>query len=409
VALRLGRLERWSLLAAGVACAACRYSFSNPVERLRAGEVSGRTLADPQDSGHFLPTGGISVSIQGSTFDQVTHDTGLFILIPLPVGEHTLLFRSGTTLSLVRHAEVALGRDGQREGVSLGDVVIPFAGAVGGTVSDTLHGGVVVDEATGQVAPIAGGAFRLEAVSLGDHRLKFGLVDYVGDEEWVGGPADLHLDAGASSSLTRLALVPVRPALGNGRLRVRLVSLEPAIAPVDIPLTITEALRGAIAPLPPPDAGGVVELALPEGIYEVGITPPAAFAGVIPAPLPATAVVLSSEVAEVGSLYLVPTATSHAAQVMCRVGDDCGRGGTCASGQCIDWAPPPAVPARVPLCNLRMDQSTGGPCVTDAGVDGIWVPAGSGFATCLACSTECTPDSLSLVQAPPLSPTGSCP
>jgi hypothetical protein len=381
--------------------AGCQYGFSNPAEQLHPGQVSGRAVSDPLSSGTVVPAAGVSVSLQGSTFDQVTHDTGRFALIPLPVGHHRLMFRQGTELALVRHVEVALGRDGQPEGVSLGDVVLPFAAAVAGSVTETFHPGVVVDEATGQAGSVYFGRFELGGVSLGEHLLKVGLVE-APDQEWVGGPVGFSLGPEAQSAVTRMAVLPVRPATAaTGLLRFRVASIAPGITAADAVVTVAEALRGPVAGVPAPDARGDVELTVPEGVYLVSIAPPSTASGV-PSPPPATGVVISGETADLGTLYLVASSVTLAAQYLCQEQADCGQRGSCDAGACLGWTPPAVAPARLPLCELRSDYCSPGQACTVGGLPGRCLSPGGGDQACVPCGTACTADGIAALDA------GSC-
>ena len=392
---RVGLAWLW---VAATALSSCPYSFSNPVDRLGVGQISGRTVADPLATGKASPQGGISVSLKGSTFDQVTHGTGYFTLIPLPAGLHTLLFRQGTALSLVRHVEVGLGPNGQPDAVSLGDVLVPFGGSVAGTTSD-YHSGVVVDETTGLTGEVSGGRFRLDAVSLGDRVFKVGEVDTSTSEEWVGGPVGISLGPDAQAAVTELGVIPVHAVTASpGTIRFRVVSLLPAIAAGDILVTVTEVLRGPLASLPAPDAQGQVEFETAEGIYQVAIAPPAAYAGQVTAPPAATAVAIAGQVADLGTLYLVPPGLPAADQLLCQAAADCLPRGTCATGSCQNWSPPVVAPARVPLCPLRLDFcSATNPCTTAEGLPGQCQAVGTGtYQTCVPCGTECTVDGTDL-------------
>jgi len=386
------------LWIAATALTSCPYSFTNPVDGLGVGQISGRTVADPLATGQASPVGGISVSLKGSTFDQVTHDTGYFTLIPLPAGEHTLLFRQGTNLSLVRHVEVGLGPNGQPDGVSLGDVLVPFAGSVAGTTSD-YNSGVVVDETSGLTADVSSGRFRLDAMSLGDHLFKVGEVNTSTAGEWVGGPVGISLGSDAQAAVTELGVIPVHEVTpSTGTVRFRAVSLLPALAPSDILVTVSEVLRGPLAPAPAPAADGQVEVALAEGIYLVAIAPPSAQAGEVSAPPAATAVVIAGQVADLGSLYLVPPGLPAAAQLLCQVAADCLPGGTCSAGSCLNWSPPAVAPARTPLCQLRLDYcGAGQACTTADGLAGQCSAVSTGpYQTCVPCGTDCTADGIDL-------------
>lgn len=395
---------------AALAFAACQFSYTNPAERLRAGEVSGRTVADLAVTGTAQPAAGVSVSIKGSAFDQVTHDTGRFTMLPLPPGRHTLLFRKGTELALTRNVEVELGPDGQPDGVTLGDVEVPFAASVRGRIAGGTQvvGGTAVDETTG-LTVAAPETFQLDVLSQGEHVLKFGLVGSLG-KEWVGGPVVVRLEPPDQSSVVRLADVVVHPATSStGRIRFRLVSLHPQLAPAQMLVTVTEQVRGVLAPdaVPAPDASGWVDLEAAEGIYQVAIAAPAPYDAAVAAPQPATAVVVAGELADLGSLYLVPPDVRAAAQYLCATGDDCGKGGVCTDGSCPrNWNPPPAAPASLPICPGPYDCTAGTACFDDTGRPGFCVAtAGTTYASCLGCGLgACTADGIATTLPSPLCP-----
>jgi hypothetical protein len=399
-------------LAAATGSLSCKYSFSNPADRLAAGQISGRTLADVRVLGAPVPEGGISVSLKGSAYDQVTHPTGRFTLLPLPPGTHTLLFRRGTELALTRRVELALGPDGQPAGVSLGDLDVPFAGVIHGTVS-LFQSGLVVDEITGATGFAMTGEYDLPAVGLGLHRLKVGLIDHESGAEWVGGPLELTLPPEAQSSITRAALVSAHPAVGTGRVRVRLVSLHPDIAVSDMSLLITELVRGVYGGgTTTALADGTVELDAPEGVYELRLSAHGPHAAEVTNPPPATVVVLTGEVADAGTLYLVPPGLPAAAQLRCEDASDCGDLTCDPTGQCVNWSPPPAAPASLPFCYARMDFCADlWSCSTPAGQGGWCVGQANGTQACVPCDTACTVDGTNVLQAPPqgpISPTGQC-
>jgi hypothetical protein len=392
-------------LSAGLVVAACQYSFSNPVEQLGAGQVSGRTVADLMATGEVEPAGGVAVSIKGSAFDQVTHPTGRFTMIPLPVGRHTLLFRKSTELALVRSVEVRSRPDGQPDGVLLGDVLLPPAASVGGVVAGApaADGGLVVDEESGLTASVRrDGDYRLDGMSLGEHVLKFGVIEYGAGIEWVGGPVVVRLDPTAASSLVQLADTPVRPATAaTGRLRFRVVSLHGGISTADVLITVEGLLRGPLpaADIPAPDSDGQVEIDPPEGTYRIRIAAPAPLASEVTAPPPAAAVVISGEVADLGALYLVPPGVPAAAQALCQEQADCGRS-DCTGGSCVGYTAPLIAPAGLPFCDVSGNVcGAGAPVCTGLNGEAGWCNnVGNARYSCVPCGTSCTTDGQAVYQ-----------
>jgi hypothetical protein len=170
-------------------------------------------------------------------------------------------------------------------------------------------------------------------------------------------------------------------------------------------LGIDEELRGPVpgADIPAPDPDGLVELDLPEGIYRVRIAAPPAYAPEVTAPQPATAVVLAGEVADLGGLYLVPPGLPAAAQLLCIIDAECGRG-TCAQGSCRNYSPPLRAPAGLPLCDPVDGKCTtaGTTCLALDGETGSCQDAIPGNAICVPCGLECTPDGVGILR-------GTCP
>jgi hypothetical protein len=398
-------------LCAALALGACKYGYDNPAERLRPGLVTGRTVADLAAQGTPQPTGGIAVSLKGSAFDQVTHPpTGRFGMLPLPAGPHTLLFRRGTELALVRRVQLELGRDGQPDAVELGDVRVPFAGEIDGLVSDAVHDGLVLDETTGITAGAAGGAYRFQGASVGPHRLKAGLFSTALGLAWVGGPIDVTLGDEAQSAVTHAARLVVHPAAGTGRLRLTVVSLHPDISPPEVTVTLEDAVRGPLAGVPSPDARGLVELDAPEGVYRVRLVPPATHAAEVTLADPATAVVIAGELADVGSLYLVPPGVVTLAQARCQDDAECGDT-PCTAGACERWTPPAVAPATLPFCFTRTDLcGAGRGCRTPYDEAGECLLVSTNRQACVPCGTRCALFGAVTLQASPPNPaSGLCP
>ena len=395
------------LAAAAAATLACQYAYDNPAERLSAGQVSGRTVTQVPAP---VPAPGVAVVLKGSNFSETTHETGRFTLLPLPVGRHILLFREGTARAMLRVVDVALGRDGQPEGVRLGDVAVPGGASLRGVVavpSGAPQAGVVVDERTGLTSTLrASTGYQLDVMGPGDHLLKLALVDRSTGDEWLGGPLPVTVIDSDQHSVKPVATVPLRvatPAVGT--LRFRVLSLQPGLPAAAMVVEVEEAVRGPVAGPLVPDSSGDVELSLPEGLYRVRLSPPPEFESVAPAPQPATAVVLAGLRADVGSLYLVPTTTVVSAQAYCIDTSDCGTDHPCQDHVCSNYRPTPPIPPDLPFCDLQRDGncSYGSPCFTSGGFPGVCLAAGP-WAGCVACGSACTPEGTSSLVAPPMDP-----
>ncbi|MFO0581713.1 MAG: hypothetical protein U0229_05540 [Anaeromyxobacter sp.] len=414
------------------ALAACSYQYTNPAEALRAGEVRGRVLYDP--GAGVEPGAGISVSLKNSDLTQVSRETGLFVVLPLPAGRHTLLFRKGTTWAIERSVEVPLGSDGQPEGVSLGDVRLLYSAEVSGTLGGVgglgVQGGIVVDETTGLTASLSGSAndaFSFPVLSTGTHRLSVAAATPGGN--LVGGPVDLVVPEGAQQQAMRLPPITMRPAAGQGRLTFKVQTVGAAVDPTQVAVTIS-GVPGTVAP----DANGVVDRLVPEGLHEISLAPPpanvvsvpghgdvASIASALVNP-PSTSVkvvVLQDEVADAGPIYLVAPDALSQTLLGCTVDADCAcLGGSCQTGDgtcgteglCQNWTPPPAAPATTPFCVVPTDSNfcfPSGTSGTGCTSSQFCVPlpgstGSSGF--CLPCGSTCTFDG----QAVTLPVAGEC-
>ncbi|MBL0275183.1 MAG: hypothetical protein IPQ24_03610 [Anaeromyxobacter sp.] len=366
--------RRLLLLAAPALLAGCVYDFKNPAEVLRAGEATGRVLADRTATGALDPFPGVSVSLKGAVFDQTTHETGRFALLDLPVGRHTLLFRRGTAWSLERDVEIAFGKDGQPEGVDVGVVVLRYAAAVEGIFGilpgNALAGGVVVDERTGLTAllqPVPASphqaTFRFPSLGAGAHLLKVGATDALGGR-WVGGQAPVTV-AEADQVQVAAGVLAGRVASAGGRVRFRVQEVGDASVVIG---AVTATLVDGATVLGPfgQDSQGFIDETVPEGAWQIvlsggglasapAVGPASRLAAALPGsplrPPAATAVVLSGQVAEVGSLYVVSDLAVLQARLACAAPDDCG-GQACSAGSCQDYAPPDSgnAGAGVPFC-----------------------------------------------------------
>jgi hypothetical protein len=309
----------------------------------------------------------------------------------------------------MRIVDVVTGRDGQPDGVSLGDVKIPFAASVGGRVDGVppYLGGDVVDETSGLTSFILeDGTFRIDGLSVGEHLFKFAVVDPDTSREWVGEPRRVRIEESAQSSVVPLADISLRPATtALGHLRFRLLSLHAGVTAPDVLVTVTERLRGALATteIPAPTAAGWIELDLPEGIYQVGIAAPPPYDTEVTAPALAIGIVIAGQVADLGSLYLVPPGVPQAAQLLCVEDADCGKAGACTGSCPVGWSPQQAAPASVPLCTPLVDYCTPAEvCVALNGAPGRCFNAGNGDQVCVPCGQDCTVNGLTVFH-------GACP
>ena len=169
------RATRLAGMAAMLALAGCSYAYKNPAEELGPGEVGGRTVA-----GVEVLIDGVAVSVKGGALDATSRANGHFSMLPLPVGRHTLMFRKGKERALQREVEIAYGKDGQPQGLWLGDVTVPAAVGLAGTAAATdgaylAENGIAVDEVSGAIVPVWGGSygdFTFEGLSIGEHRVR---------------------------------------------------------------------------------------------------------------------------------------------------------------------------------------------------------------------------------------------
>lgn len=374
-----------------LAFTACNRSFHNPAEALQAGEVTGRVVA-PEGG----PAAGVALSLRGSAFEQVTRPSGRFSLVPLPAGHHVLLVRQGLDRAALREIDVGYGSDGQVEGALLGDLELPRASALSGSLTAAFGApsGVVVDETTGTSAFLASSTFHLAPLPVGTHRIAAATHDAFGT--WVAGPLAVTItadEAGIDKELTPLLL---RRAEGTGVLHLRVRSQVDGLDARDAIVTVTDADQVAQA-VPAPDSNGDRDLTLPEGPYLVEVRAPAGVTDV-PAPPRRFAVVLDGEIADLGTFLLANDASIEAAQLACHDDADCAPG-ACTAGLCTGYTAPAAVPVGVPAC---IDPATASCWLADAPCD---LPGGLGPAVCkenplgatasflcVPCGTSCTPD-----------------
>jgi hypothetical protein len=381
------------------AAAACTFNYKNPAEDLAAGVVGGRAVVSA------VPKPGVAVSVKGSTLAQGTRQTGLFLMLPLPAGNHTLLLRSGSGALVARDVEVRYGRDGQPEGVWLGDVPVPGerTATIQGSVDGNSPGGcgflngLVVDETSGLTFDFQYSLFTIDGLPLGDHRLTFAAFDSdcVSSGSWmVGGPVTVTIssaDAGTLKTLVPFTLhAPATPDI-TGRIKVRLAGIGMS----------AEGYSIAVSPDPgnaTPDSTGLIDASVPEGMYTLTVWGPA---GAVVLPPPTSAVVTAGEVTDVGTLYVTSLGAQDAVTFACSTDADCAPG-ICMNRTCTAAYTPPAVaPSGFQFCGQALYQdcaTLGTPCgPTYASPKQYCMDAGSGLMACLPVGSCCTVDGTALV------------
>jgi hypothetical protein len=392
-----------SALVAVAALAGCSFTYENPAEKLRPGEVAGRTVAGTQ-----LFIDGVAVALAGSALDGVSRTGGRFSMLPLPPGNHTLVFRKGDGRALQRDVEIRYGSDGQPEGLWLGDVDVPATGAIGGRIlyDSTFYlgdNGVAVDEVTGMMVPLDWDEFYFPSLPQGPHRIRVYATD-----EWgsplVAGPASVTILPQDAGTVKQLAGMPVRYATGapaTVKLRLRLVGDFPGLSLADV----------KVLGLPAQvifDSSGLGQVEVPEGKYTVSLMLPPAASTAYP-PREVTIVAIEGQTYDLGSLYLVTDSALNQAQFGCRADLDCAPGGSCVDGYCQGWSPPWITSANIPYCDVSNYYSrtctAWGPCngggsapVTASceSADSSTIPQ-----ACVPCGTCCTPDGQELYCAIP--------
>lgn len=347
------------MIAAATLLGACSYDFKNPAERLDAGEVTGRLLADFSGTGQLAPAPGVSVEVRNSTHSQTSRPNGSFFLLGLVSGRHTLLFTkddgAGTVWALQRDIELGFGSDGQLEGVLLGDLQLRQSVALGGTFSPptgvtidpfpaTPPVAMAIDEATGMQAAVTpeGGAwsppytgrfdYSLPVAPVGPHRIRFVISADVGGLRftWAGGPITQNVpDSSQGQSLTLAPTALQYPGGATGKLRFR-VATAPGAPAVTVRVT---SLATSAEVDPTPDSTGGVELDLAEGAYAVYLDL-GATAGVFQSPAAMNAIVVSGQTTELGAIYVVDTTAVNASWYACLSDADCDVVSVCVDGTC---------------------------------------------------------------------------
>jgi hypothetical protein len=412
-------------LSLAVLSTGCSYAYKNPAEALGPGEVGGRTVADVQ-----VTLDGVAVSVKGAGSDKgagldaTSRQSGRFAMLPLPVGRHTLVFRKGKERALQREVEIGWGKDGQPQGLWLGDVEVPATAGIYGECEGPpdvylADNGVAIDEVSGAMVPVYGGSygdFTFEGLPVGEHRIRVFVSDEYGNP-YVGVSGAVQLlpsDAATVKDMSRFTLHPVGTDPATVTLRFRLAraageatSLSLAdLQVVGLPLSVGFASDGS------------AQVEVPEGLWTVGIQLPSTLTDVAPPPQ-VTFVAVAGQVVDLGTLYGVTGKAASRAASACHTDADCAPAGTCdPSGTCLGWTAALAAPADVPWCNLdELGCSVGFPlggvwnsltytndppytmtCAED--IDGLWQVG-------VACGSRCTPDGVAVVTAEP--GVGGCP
>lgn len=400
------RLLRAASAVALCAAGACSYGYRNPAERLDAGEVAGRVVAAAS------PRAGVAVSLRGAPLDAVSRADGHFAVLPLPAGRHTLLFRDGTDRALARDLEIAPGKDGQPQGVWLGDVEVPAAASVSGVVEPdgavTLaQNGLVLDDVTGAVALVApgrSGAFALVGLGPGEHRLRAWVTDTTG-APWVGGPFPVTLSA-ADAGATRTFAAPLplhRGGTGTATVtfRAQVVGAAPGLSPSQLTISGLPASAGASF-----DASGVARFAVPEGRWTVGVAVPPGAERLAPPPT-VTFVAVAGDTLELGTLYVVAATALSRVAGACHDDADCAPSGACSAGVCAPWSPPEVAPATAAPCDPGGLGCQPGPYGSAPYTATCVAGAFAGGAAAVACGSCCTPDGV--VQICGDAGAGGCP
>jgi hypothetical protein len=338
--------------------------------------------------------------VKGAALDQATRPTGRFLLLPLPAGKHTVVLRNGRGGTRLRDVEIRYGRDGQPEGVFLGDVSIPTAAAIRGSVTSTLSlvDGLAVDGLTGATVRVEGGEFFFEGVPEGDHPITVSMGVSGGGRAAVGGPVVVRIGPGDSGVEKRLAAIPVRYASGGtGRVKVRLAAVG-SLGGAQLSDFVVTGLPSSTL-----DSTGLLDVEASEGPYHVSVEGSAA--GGVTFPPSVDAVVIAGEVVDLGTLYLTGDDAIAESANGCSSDTDCAPG-TCIDHLCQGWTVPVVPPVGDPVCTLSQLSCTPGfSCEPQyASYSAACFQDGGGsFTACLQCGQCCTPDGVVRICADPCS------
>jgi hypothetical protein len=344
-----------TLAAAALLLGACSYDFSNPAEKLDAGEVAGRVVAD---SGSGLAgLSGVDVRLRNSASfsTQVTRPNGRFILLGLMPGRHTVQFELKNLITptagwaTTRDVEVVWGSDGQPEGTLVGDVRAYSAVSVGGAISIPVSaisggfaflGGYAVDDLTGAIGAVTGSApnftYLFTSLSVGLHRFR---IVVTGTElggtvatSYGIGPIDREIMPGeAGTTLPPLPSATGAPTSGFGKLRFKVNAPPALVAGLGYTATVSR-----VAPTTTEYCSvysdGTRECDLSAGVYTITVAPNG---GSYTGPAALTGIVSADQTTELGSIYITDDALTSLAVSGCIADADCYSMQSCQSGQCV--------------------------------------------------------------------------
>jgi hypothetical protein len=360
-----------TLAAAALLLGACSYDFSNPAEKLDAGEIAGRVVADVSGTGSLEGLGDVSVRLRNGSLDPsaswTTRSNGRFILLGMQPGRHTVLFEKGTNWSITRDVDVAWGADGQPEGVILGDIEIRYPVSIGGrftvpsssaTVPDKQFiptGIIAYDEETGLQATITQAAplpvfsplydfdYLFPSLPIGRHRLRFAVVgtelDQFASRVQSTYSFSLSKDVGAdqagvsfSMGTITVAPPPVGAALGKLRFQVSVPATLTVGTTYMVTIQNADPMYAPITRLANP--AGAFEEDLPPGAYYVEVKLSPADNVVFFDPPKLASIVTSSQTTELGTIYVVDSSSVAASANACVYSADCYSMYSCVNGTC---------------------------------------------------------------------------
>lgn len=338
----------------------CRFRYDNPAEKLLPGEVRGKAVLQREGENTWDPAAGTRARLRGAPFALEVRPSGYFAFLDLPVGRHTFLFDYGSgdeLRSVTRQVEIALGSDGQPEGVNLGEVRMLYTASVSGRVVDLTNGNpvggalVVDDVSLLTTVSDAEGQFTLKGLAVGRHTLRAAGHRLLGAGEsraLVGGVLEVNLTP-EHSRLTVAMPEPLelREAQGRkGRVRMTVALMTPGRPPFGLGEIKVVATRpdGSQETLASPSSKGEVDdPEVPEGVYRLSLHPPddgSAAEFVLVSRLDDVIVLEDAEV-DLGTVVLASASSISKSRGGCAADQDCHGGGRCQQNVCAGGEPEP--------------------------------------------------------------------